>query len=321
MISFIIIGRNEGWRLKMCLESVCAAIQQYKLDAEIIYVDSQSSDDSLKMTASYPQVKTYLITGVCNAAIARNIGAKEASGENFVFLDGDMEICADFIPLIFDEKQALKFEFVSGNFMNYYYDHSWKFISKDYYRKVYCSEDSYQYTTGGLFAIKRIHWESVGGMKPKFKKGQDLDLGYRLAKKGVFLLRKKEQMANHHTIDYKNEKRLWNSFTDGTYVYPRAVLYRDHLLNKYVISRFISSDPTLGVLVICSVFSLVLGQPLIMPVYLILTLLAVLYSMRKTGFNGVFNRFFNHILRDLMNVMAFILFYPSNRIELNYKRV
>ncbi|TLX75651.1 glycosyltransferase family 2 protein [Labilibacter sediminis] len=321
MISFIIIGRNEGWRLKLCLKSAEKTIKQCKLNAEIIYVDSQSTDDSLRVVKEFALVKVFVITGKYNAAIARNIGVKESQGDSLVFLDGDMEVNPDFLSLIFDDQQKLKYDFVSGNFMNYYYDDEGNFLSKDFYKKIYCAQDTYQYTTGGLFAIKRTIWESVGGMKSKYKKGQDLDFGYRLANRGVFLLRKKECMANHHTIDYKNEKRLWRSFSDGTYVYPRAVLYRDHFFNKYVLKRLLTSDPTWLMLMMCIITSATESHVYPLLVYVFFSVAAVMYSMRKIGFKGLFNRVVNHVFRDIFNVFALFLFFPRKTKELAYKKV
>ena len=321
MISFIIIGRNEGWRLELCLQSVVKAIKQCSLNAEVIYIDSQSNDNSLEISKSYKEVKSYLITGKYNAAIARNIGVKEAIGDDLVFLDGDMEISPEFLDLIIERGENLRYEFISGNFINNYYDKDDNFLKKDFYRKIYCEKDTLQYTTGGLFAIKREHWERVGGMHNKYKKGQDLDFGFRLAKKGIFLLRKKEVMAQHHTIDYKNKNRLWRSFIDGSYLYPRAILYRDHVLNKYVMKRMLSSDPTLLIFIIAIIISIFFKSIVPIFIYLSLSAIAVAFSMRNTGFNGYVNRLIVHILRDLYNVFAILFFYPTNRIELKYKRV
>ena len=48
MISFIVIGRNEGWKLTKCFESIYDTINYNKLiNYEIIYVDSASTDDSI----------------------------------------------------------------------------------------------------------------------------------------------------------------------------------------------------------------------------------------------------------------------------------
>ena len=84
MISFIVIGRNEGWRLEKCFKGIYNFVDEEKItDYEVIYVDSRSTDDSIELSKQYGNTKTILITGECNAAIARNIGAKEASGDFF----------------------------------------------------------------------------------------------------------------------------------------------------------------------------------------------------------------------------------------------
>ena len=321
MISFILIGRNEGWRLELCLKSTIKAIQDCDLQAEVIYVDSQSTDNSLEVVKKYPEISAFVITGEYNAAIARNIGVEESQGENLIFLDGDMEVNPDFLKLILNQDQNLKYEFVSGNFMNYYYDDEGQFLRKDFYQKIYVEEDTIQYTTGGLFAIKKKHWQAVGGMRNKFKKGQDLDLGYRLAKNGIPLLRKKELMANHHTIDYKDKKRLWRSFTDGTYVYPRSFLYRNNWNNKYVLKRMCTSDPTWIILIFTVITSVAFKCISLLGIYFILTMLAVGFSMRKSGFKGYFNRLINHMFRDLFNLFALFLFFPKRNTKVEYKKV
>ena len=93
MISFIIIGYNEEKFLDKCFQSIynailCAQINKY----EIIYVDSNSSDKSIAIAEVYKEVKIFKIIGKHNAAIGRNIGAKEARGDILFFIDGDLEI-------------------------------------------------------------------------------------------------------------------------------------------------------------------------------------------------------------------------------------
>ena len=52
---------------------------------EIIYVDSGSTDDSIKHALSYKDVKVVQLTKDANSAIARNVGANIAKGIYLVF--------------------------------------------------------------------------------------------------------------------------------------------------------------------------------------------------------------------------------------------
>ncbi len=316
-VSFVVIGKNEATTLERCLQSVINAIAVNHLEAELLYVDSQSTDKSLELAGKY--CRAFLIKGKCNAAIARNIGAREAAGETLIFLDGDMELMADFLPLILTDEGALIYPFVSGNFINYYYDTSGNFLSKDYYRKIFCDEDTYQPTTGGLFAITRQLWDEVGGMRPKFKRGQDLDLGYRLAQRGILLLRKKDTMAIHHTVDYKYSARMWKDLLSGSGMYARSVLYRSHWNNIYVLKRMLSSDPTLIVLLFSIALALVLHPWLPLAFYLMITLAAVAYSMRKAFTFLFFERYIVQLLRDMQMLGGFFFFYPSNKVKYIYE--
>src|SRR5690349_14544884 len=116
MISFIVIGRNEEKNIKRCIQGIyraieIAGVQKY----EIIYVDSKSTDRSLEIIECFKEVKVYLVTGDRNAAVGRNIGAREASGTVYYFIDADMEIDGEFLKNIYDNETAdIKHPFVSG---------------------------------------------------------------------------------------------------------------------------------------------------------------------------------------------------------------
>nr|WP_319398934.1 glycosyltransferase [uncultured Carboxylicivirga sp.] len=319
MLSFIVIGRNEGKRLHACLLSIEKAIKEYSLQGEIIYVDSQSTDDSVKLAKSINACRVFRITGTYNSAIARNIGVKESLSDNLIFLDGDMQLEASFLPCIMDDIGDLKYDFVSGNFVNHYYTVNGEFIRQDYYKKIYCVNDTYQSTTGGLFAIKKRLWNEVGGMCSYFKKAQDLELGYRLAANGHLLLRKKEVMATHYTVNYQDVKRLWKSFSNGAAIYPRAVLYRTHLTNKYVLKRVLTSDPTLLVLVGNVLLALIMQNGWILLLYPFLLIVAVFYRHRKKLSSDIFQRLLIHFIRDVFNLLAFVFFYPSKKIKVEYE--
>src|SRR3989344_2309445 len=90
-ISIIIPTRNSEWILSICLKGISTAAYP-KNKIEIIVVDNESSDSTIKLAKKYG-AKTHILFGkpplVCQQ---RNLGAKRATGEYLLFLDHDMEI-------------------------------------------------------------------------------------------------------------------------------------------------------------------------------------------------------------------------------------
>jgi cellulose synthase/poly-beta-1,6-N-acetylglucosamine synthase-like glycosyltransferase len=87
-LSVVIIGRNEGDRLRKCLVSVNAMhCGDYKI--EILYVDSGSTDRSIEIAAAMGARVIALSAERPTAAMGRNAGWREAAGELVLFLDGD----------------------------------------------------------------------------------------------------------------------------------------------------------------------------------------------------------------------------------------
>lgn len=226
MISFIVIGRNEGWRLEKCLASIRkTATRELNVPFELIYVDSQSADDSISHSKQYAD-KTFLITGVCNAAIGRNTGAKEAKGEILFFMDGDMELREGVLNSLLTDKGQLTYPFVSGVEYDYLYDHDWNLKGERIRRKFVAGEDIYKPTTGGLFVIEKKLWDDLGGMDNRFFRSQDMDFGLRMSARGKPLLRKGQLWVNHHTMFYAVRNNMLSTCKYS------ALLLRKHFFYK-----------------------------------------------------------------------------------------
>jgi len=310
MISFIIIGRNEGWKLTKCIESVFETIKHNKLnDHEVIYVDSNSTDDSINRVLKFKDVKIFKITSKPNAAIGRDIGAKESKGEALFFIDGDMEIIPDFLPLVYNEKDGLKFPFVSGQFIDYYYDFNGSYLDKKEYYS-FKNGDYNDVVTGGLFCIKKDLWFRVGGMNNKYKRSQDVDLGLRLNNKGIKILRKKDLMAIHHTISYRNKKRMWNDLFKGFALYGKSLLYRDHFFNKAVFSLVLRHDYSLIMMVILGIISISMSSIYPLAIYVLVIFIRSIKNSDKNQSN-IFYLVFYYILRDMVVLLGFFVFFPA----------
>jgi len=313
MISFIIIGHNEGWKLPKCIQSIFDTIEKNDLsNYEVIYVDSKSNDNSIEIAKQFKGIKIFQITGVCNAAIARNIGAKESKGNSLFFIDGDMEIQFDFLPLVYNKNTGLIYEFVSGQWINYNYNSDGKLISKEEYNiKNY--SDSYQSITGGLFLIKRHIWFKVSGMKNKMRRSQDLDIALRLSKHKIFLLRKKELLAIHHTIPYNDKVRMWKMLFSGALLF-KIVLLRENFFNKYEWRLFLRGNYTLFMLLFSIFISFLFFNPFLMLIYFLTVIIRTLIRKDRS-----IRLFFTNLayfpLSEVSFIFAFFFYWPRNHKE------
>jgi len=318
MISFIVIGKNEGWKITKCINSIFNTVRLNSVNSfEIIYIDSGSTDDSISRIKKFGDVQIFKITSVPNAAIARNIGAKESKGDVLFFIDGDMEIIPKTFSLIYSIKDGLKADYISGNFTNYYYNQSGDFLYKEDYHNL--TKDTYQPTTGGLFIIKRVLWEKMGGMRNIFRKSQDIDFGLRLSKKGILLLRKKEILAIHHTISYTDKNRFIKDALRGNYLF-RGLLYKNHVFNKYVFKLYIIREITLAALITSLVLSIVLHSPLILLSYVILLLAKIFYKQKTVKANLFYNMIYN-LTTDIMTLISILFYWPSEKKNVTYERI
>jgi glycosyltransferase involved in cell wall biosynthesis len=308
VISFIVIGKNEGWRLTKCLTSINTVIKEDGItDYEIIYVDSKSTDDSVERALCFKDVQVYEITGECNAAIARNIGALEAKGDILFFIDGDMEVLPGFLPSVMTSNNKLLYPFMSGIFEDYIYDENWNFI--EIQKRLKISEtlkDRFETTTGGLFIIESSLWKSVGGMDNRLVRSQDFDLGLRLSNKGIPLLRKPFLLALHHTLSYFNVVRK-NSY--ATYSVYSAILARKNIMNKKFIHHFIRTDYSAIILFFSLFFSIIIS-PFFMFFYSLICLLRSYKIYSKSQLN-YFNSFWILLCRDVIFILAFFSIYPK----------
>jgi glycosyltransferase involved in cell wall biosynthesis len=320
MISFIIIGKNEGWKLLKSIESVYKAIEINKIeDSEVIYVDSRSTDNTLDDIKIFKNLIVAVISGDVNAAVARNIGFKESKNNNLIFIDGDMEIKADFLPLILDSSNNLKYPFCSGNWINYnYLNFENKNILNKKIKKKMTSAQT-EFVTGGLFAIKREVWESVGGMKTIMKRSQDWDLALRLSKKGVFLYRLKEIFAIHHTLPPKESvSKMWKMFFLGYKLY-RIVILRNNFFNKYQWKHFIRINYSFLALILSLLFGFFQSNYSFLIVYFGVLILKNFVSYKK-NFLFLINGCIINFFYDILYIFALFFFFPTKK-ELVYNLI
>jgi len=188
-IGVVVIGRNEGERLKKCLHSIVGMV------SHIVYVDSGSSDDSVSFASGLGvHIVDLDMSQPFTAARARNEGFDKLLIEfpdvEFVqFVDGDCEFIDGWFEnalsaLVLDkEKDSLavvfglcKERFPNASIYNDEADRGWKIPA------------GYTETCGGNTFVSVKAFNTVGGFNQALIAGEEPDLCLRLRRAGWKIL-------------------------------------------------------------------------------------------------------------------------------------
>jgi glycosyltransferase involved in cell wall biosynthesis len=191
----VVIGRNEGARLKDSLESVLAS------GCPLVYVDSGSTDDSLTIAADLGvEVHALDSASPFSAARGRNEGFMHLLDlhpalESVLFLDGDCTIDDRVIPagaaaLTADDRLALVCSPVRETDRD-----------RDIW-KLLCDLEWDQPPgpiehCGGIFLIRTEAYRDIRGMDASIVAGEEPEMCLQLQRKGWKLLRIEEGMVQH----------------------------------------------------------------------------------------------------------------------------
>ena len=219
-IGIVIIGRNEGDRLRRCLTSV---LQQAK---HIVYVDSGSSDDSVSYSkANGIDVVELDMNTPFSAARARNEGFlsltdKVQELEYIQFIDGDCELTEGWIQksVNFLEKNP-KYAIVAGQRKE-------RFPEKSIYNLLCDIEWNTPigdaYACGGDFLVRCIAFKEVSGFNPLVVAGEEPELSYRLRNKNWKIYRLDKEMTLHDAAMtrfsqwWSRAKRTGHAYAQGS---------------------------------------------------------------------------------------------------------
>ena len=230
-LSVIILNYNVRYFLEQCVVSVQKALTN--LDAEIIVVDNNSSDDSCEMMKRlFPQIK--LIENPVNVGFPKgnNIAVAEAKGEYICILNPDTVVAEDTFEKIFKARlraQNSKTGIIgcklidgTGNFLpesKRGVPTPWVAFTKIFglykisnafgkYYAQHLTEDQsgkVDILVGAFMVMKRDLYLQVGGFDENcFMYSDDIDLSYMIQKLG------KENFYFHETsvIHYKGESTV-----------------------------------------------------------------------------------------------------------------
>ncbi len=261
-LSVIILNYNVRYFLELCVQSVQKAIRD--MDAEIIVIDNNSSDDSCAMMKQrFPNVR--LIENGVNSGFPKgnNIGVSEAKGEYLCILNPDTVVAEDtFGRVLAFAKSKTDLGIVgcklidgTGNFLPeskrgvptpwvaftkisglYKFFPNFSLFNKYYAQHLDQNETGkVDILVGAFMVMQRELYNELGGFDENcFMYSDDIDLSYMALQKG------KQNYYFHETtvIHYKGESTV----KDETYMrrFQQAMdfFYKKHFKGSAFFSVF-----------------------------------------------------------------------------------
>lgn len=225
-IGAVVIGRNEGERLRVCLNALIGQV------AAIVYVDSGSMDDSCAMAERLGVMVVALdLTQPFTAARARNSGfaqlmACQADLQFVQFVDGDCEVADTWLGYASAFlRQHPGYAVVCGRRRE-------RFPEQSIYNQ--CCDLEWNTPVGdalacGGDALMRVEaFAQVQGYRESLIAGEEPELCFRLRAAGWKVWRLDQEMTLHDAAIlhfsqwWKRNVRSGHAFTEGTYLHGKS---------------------------------------------------------------------------------------------------
>lgn len=190
-VDAVLIGRNEGERLRAALESVRGNVRS------VVYVDSGSTDDSVALARSMgARVVALDSSAPFSAARGRNAGFEALDAPDLLlFIDGDCALEPGFVEVAAD---ALEDRPTLGLVTGWRRE-----IAPDAtaYNRL-CDWEWHRpagpiRSCGGDILVRAEAWRAAGGQRPDLIAGEDEEFCLRLAEAGWALERLPVPMTRH----------------------------------------------------------------------------------------------------------------------------
>ncbi|QEA12485.1 glycosyltransferase [Comamonas flocculans] len=220
-IGIVVIGRNEGERLRVCLQSVA-----YKANT-VVYVDSGSTDDSVALARSLGVVVVPLDMSVpFTAARARNAGfqaLRQTDPEMALvqFVDGDCEVVGSWL--------LAASEFLTESGHERYAVVCGRRRERHPARSIYNRLCDVEWDTpvgdakacGGDAMMRTDALQAVGGYRDDLIAGEEPELCVRLRAAG-WKVRRLDQEMTLHDADITRLSQWWRRATRGGYAFAQG---------------------------------------------------------------------------------------------------
>ncbi|TWU56875.1 Glycosyl transferase family 2 [Rubripirellula tenax] len=220
LIGVVAIGRNEGERLRCCLQSIqnCNAV---------VYVDSNSSDDSVALAKQFGvEVVELDMSQPFSAARARNEGfarlMETFPATKYVqFVDGDCEMSDGWLQRARDEfGKDPKLAVVGGRIRERYPDQSLYNRLCDIEWNTPIGDAK---SVGGNAVMRTDVVQSMGGYNPTVIAGEEPELCVRIRADGWKIRRIDAEMARHDAA-ITRFKQWWRRMQRSGHAYAQGAM-------------------------------------------------------------------------------------------------
>ena len=218
LLSIVVIGRNEGQRLKRCLESI-VRIRGLAGDTEVVYVDSASTDGSPELARNSGAEVIVIKAERPTAALGRNAGWQRAQGANVLFLDGDTILHPGFAAKALEAlSQDDSIAAVWGHRREIHPERS-------IYNRVLDLDWVYQpgwsEFCGGDVVMRKRALEEAGGYDATLIAGEEPELCRRLRARGYGILHIDCPMTGHD-LEMTRASQYWKRATRAGHAYAEV---------------------------------------------------------------------------------------------------
>lgn len=298
--SVIVPTFNSEKYLNTCLSSIISSESDESF--EIIAVDGGSTDNTLQIISSFPEVK---LVHSSNKSIAnsRNLGVAASTGEILIFIDSDCQVNK---YLLTKSKEHLQKHHCYGSFYKANDSQGW--IAKVWLDVERKKDGKVKWLTSGTLAVSRKVFDKLSGFDESLQTEEDEDFCHRVRGLGGELLNDSSVASIHlgqpDSIFPFFQKEAWRG---KSLVKP---------LSKLTTSRFSLFDTIvfLYFISLMSVFFSFLDFRLLYVSVLSLLLIPLLFSIRITLRNNI-NNFLG------VYFLYFVFFLARSWSILRYKQL
>lgn len=204
LISVVVPTRNRRQLVRAVLESLADQEGVAGSDVEVFVIVDGSLDDTVADLRSWrpPYPMDVIAQRRAGASAARNRGWALARADVVLFLDDDVVPCRQLLAEHIKSHQAEEDAVVLGLVEQGPVDaEPWTWYDGWTMRRKYAALAANELPSGihfgGNFSIARRRLDEVGGFDSRLPRGEHVDLGYRLAERGVKFLYVPAARAEH----------------------------------------------------------------------------------------------------------------------------